>query len=359
MSTESTDQQQSQKRARFEEQNHDSQDDQHSAPESNDTRPSLLTSRSTPSLPALVNYALLATASLSKRPSISMQRGSSQQSRPSSSISPNFDEERRSAPVKRRNSFSSFLSTKYGPKGGKTTPAKLANIRKTLETTMETNDPTTTSTTTPSDDSTKFRKGHRPRSYSEIPAMSLLVERAPPVAITNKTPIYEYYGFVMYLASFVALAIYLIWAYVPDEILHSLGITYYPKRYWALAIPVWLMTLVWFVFFSFMSINLMNTAPFDSYYCLTDEHANVMGIDSCQYEEERPDDWMPELHDIPMSVANAFLYPAPPSQPTASPYNNNTNAKRKESIIHEEYKDSSEDGLLTIRRRATGKRNAI
>lgn len=31
------------------------------------------------------------------------------------------------------------------------------------------------------------------------------VERAPPVAITNKTPSYEYYGFVMYLASFVIL----------------------------------------------------------------------------------------------------------------------------------------------------------
>lgn len=31
------------------------------------------------------------------------------------------------------------------------------------------------------------------------------VERAPPVAITNKTPAYEYYGFVMYLASFVIL----------------------------------------------------------------------------------------------------------------------------------------------------------
>ena len=68
--------------------------------------------------------------------------------------------------------------------------------------------------------------------------------------MTNKTPIYEYYGFVMYLVSFVGLGIYqgnmirhyalsyivmypgiyLIWAYVPDEILHSLGITYYPKR---------------------------------------------------------------------------------------------------------------------------------
>lgn len=114
------------------------------------------------------------------------------------------------------------------------------------------------------------------------------VERAPPVAITNKTPAYEYYGFVMYLASFVAFGrwmtsrvlfvakliqwqsgIYLIWTYVPDEILHSLGITYYPNRYWALAIPIWLMTFVWFIFISFMTINLMNTAPFNYLDCIT------------------------------------------------------------------------------------------
>ncbi|OAD01619.1 hypothetical protein MUCCIDRAFT_24305, partial [Mucor lusitanicus CBS 277.49] len=85
---------------------------------------------------------------------------------------------------------------------------------------------------------------------------------------TNKTPAYEYYGFVMYLASFVAFGIYLIWAYVPDEILHSLGITYYPNRYWALAIPIWLMTFVWFIFISFMTINLMNTAPFNYLDCI-------------------------------------------------------------------------------------------
>jgi hypothetical protein len=95
------------------------------------------------------------------------------------------------------------------------------------------------------------------------------VDRAPPVAITNKTPSYEYYGFVMYLISFVAFGIYLIWAYVPDEILHSLGITYYPNRYWALAMPVWIMTFVWFVFISFMTINMMNTPSFDSYIALT------------------------------------------------------------------------------------------
>jgi hypothetical protein len=31
------------------------------------------------------------------------------------------------------------------------------------------------------------------------------VEQAPPVATTTKTPTYEYYGFVMYLVSFVVL----------------------------------------------------------------------------------------------------------------------------------------------------------
>ncbi|ORY90359.1 PIG-P-domain-containing protein [Syncephalastrum racemosum] len=130
--------------------------------------------------------------------------------------------------------------------------------------------------------------------------------------MTNKTPIYEYYGFVMYLASFVAFGIYLVWAYVPDEILHSLGITYYPKRYWALAIPIWLVTLVWFIFISFMSINLMNTAPLDSYKCITDEHAHIMRLSSVQADPTRPPDYMPELHDIPISVVNAFLYPPEP-----------------------------------------------
>ncbi|CDH55133.1 phosphatidylinositol n-acetylglucosaminyltransferase subunit p isoform e [Lichtheimia corymbifera JMRC:FSU:9682] len=63
------------KRTRFDRTVDDSHSNNDSASE--DT-PSLLTSRSTPSLPALVNYALLAT--LSKRPqSMTMHRGSSQQ----------------------------------------------------------------------------------------------------------------------------------------------------------------------------------------------------------------------------------------------------------------------------------------
>ncbi|KAI8989442.1 PIG-P-domain-containing protein, partial [Pilobolus umbonatus] len=131
----------------------------------------------------------------------------------------------------------------------------------------------------------------------------------------------EYYGFGLYLSSFVVFIIYIIWAYVPDEILHSLGISYYPNRYWALAIPTWIMTLVWFIFISFMAINLMNTAPFDSYDCITDEHANIMCMDRELVTTARSADWMPELHDIPIGLVNAFLYqdkviPSPKTTPT-------------------------------------------
>ena len=75
-----------------------------------------------------------------------------------------------------------------------------------------------------------------------------------------------------------------------------------------------------------------------------------MHIDKCHHEEKRPDDWMPELHDIPISVVNAFLYPPPLSA---------DNMTTRNGIMHDEYKDSSEEGSLTIRRRKMGKRNLL
>ncbi|KAI8890759.1 PIG-P-domain-containing protein, partial [Backusella circina FSU 941] len=117
----------------------------------------------------------------------------------------------------RRHSYTSFLNAKSKQT---ITSAKLSEIKINVK---------STNINSNSAGITEGKKGHRPRSYSEIAPNIHHVDRAPPVAITNKTPSYEYYGFVMYLISFVAFGIYLIWAYVPDEILHSLGITYYPN----------------------------------------------------------------------------------------------------------------------------------
>ncbi|KAK4517799.1 uncharacterized protein ATC70_001144 [Mucor velutinosus] len=272
----------------------------------------LSTSRSTPSLPNLVNYAISsATATLSKRQvadmSTSMRRGHSDYN----SVNRITEQPKKQIISKRRHSFSSFLNAKYGKTAivdedeDKFRDDKRATISASVNSNHPANRTTVNGTIHTKPNQTK--KGHRPRSYSEVSFNLPHVERAPPVAITNKTPAYEYYGFVMYLASFVAFGIYLIWAYVPDEILHSLGITYYPSRYWALAIPIWLMTFVWFIFISFMTINLMNTAPFNCLDCITDEHANVMHLDN-EVVSDRPSDWIPELYDIPIGLVNKFLY---------------------------------------------------
>ncbi|KAF0496463.1 PIG-P-domain-containing protein [Gigaspora margarita] len=122
----------------------------------------------------------------------------------------------------------------------------------------------------------------------------------------SKTPTYEYYGFVLYLLSFIAFAIYLLWAYLPKEVLESLGITYYPDRYWALALPVWSFVLVLFIFVAFISINFLNTAPLDSFNTITDDNANV-GQNLSQLSKIT-DDFVPELHDIPIGIVNACLY---------------------------------------------------
>ena len=45
-----------------------------------------------------------------------------------------------------------------------------------------------------------------------------------------KQPQQEIYGFILYLGSFIVLVAYLLWAYVPDPVLHRLGIAYYPDK---------------------------------------------------------------------------------------------------------------------------------
>ena len=90
---------------------------------------------------------------------------------------------------------------------------------------------------------------------------------------------------------------------------------------------MWTFVLIAFIYAAFFSINLMNTAPIDSFNTITgilvveclivvlcfgpnalllDDYANVG--QSLSRLSGITDDFVPGLHDIPIGVVNACLY---------------------------------------------------
>ncbi|KAF2823913.1 PIG-P-domain-containing protein [Ophiobolus disseminans] len=101
------------------------------------------------------------------------------------------------------------------------------------------------------------------------------VPRAAP-----KVPTYEYYGFALYLGSSAAFLMYILWAYVPAPMLHQMGIYYYPNRWWALAIPCWLIALIVYIYVALASYNTGHlTLPLNSIENLVDQTAQVAVVD--------------------------------------------------------------------------------
>eukprot|EP00878_Enallax_costatus_P035342 GHUV01039373.1.p3 GENE.GHUV01039373.1~~GHUV01039373.1.p3 ORF type:complete len:124 (+),score=28.84 GHUV01039373.1:159-530(+) len=88
--------------------------------------------------------------------------------------------------------------------------------------------------------------------------MSLLVMQ--PVAAKKGASSVEVYGFAGWILSAVAFALYCLWAFVPEPVLHSIGITYYPTKEWALIIPTLIIFSVLFVYWVYESLNMMSVA---------------------------------------------------------------------------------------------------
>ncbi|KAI2616035.1 PIG-P-domain-containing protein [Hypoxylon sp. NC1633] len=102
------------------------------------------------------------------------------------------------------------------------------------------------------------------------------VPRASP-----KVPTYEYYGFVLYLFSSFTFLIYLLWSYLPSPFLHALGIYYYPNRWWALAIPSFLVMSIVYIYVALAAYNTeILTLPMTSLETIVDEASQVATIDN-------------------------------------------------------------------------------
>ncbi|OTB05060.1 hypothetical protein M426DRAFT_320119 [Hypoxylon sp. CI-4A] len=106
-------------------------------------------------------------------------------------------------------------------------------------------------------------------------------ELEPVPRASPKVPTYEYYGFVLYLFSSLTFLIYLLWSYLPSPFLHALGIYYYPNRWWALAVPSFLVMLIVYIYVALAAYNTeILTLPMTSLETIVDEAAKIATIDS-------------------------------------------------------------------------------
>ncbi|CAE7919019.1 PIGP [Symbiodinium necroappetens] len=105
-------------------------------------------------------------------------------------------------------------------------------------------------------------------------------------------------SFASYLASHLAFVVWLLWVFTPDERLQSWGITYYPDRWWGVALPVYVIPLAIFVFLTYNALNMLSACPLDSVNMyrdastpLTDELFATAGD-------------IPDLQDVSLSTVN-------------------------------------------------------
>ncbi|KDP46535.1 hypothetical protein JCGZ_08507 [Jatropha curcas] len=116
----------------------------------------------------------------------------------------------------------------------------------------------------------------------------------------------EVYGFVGSITTIVATVIFLIWAYVPEPCLHSIGIFYYPNRYWALAIPTYAMVTVVLTLMFYIGLNFFSTPPATSISTIYDEFSRepVNSVRSTNVDEQP----IEPISDIGIDKINTLMF---------------------------------------------------
>lgn len=119
----------------------------------------------------------------------------------------------------------------------------------------------------------------------------------------KKSPTAEVYGFVMWVTSIIAFILFLIYAFVPVPILHSIHFTYYPDKYWACAIPAYACVTYMTAFFANILYIHWKTPPLDSFHSIRDEYSINNEI-----EQQTNNDRLPPAADLPIEYINKLMY---------------------------------------------------
>jgi phosphatidylinositol glycan class P protein len=105
----------------------------------------------------------------------------------------------------------------------------------------------------------------------------------------SPTPERAVYGFILYILATAGFVLYLVWLFVPENILHSIGIgEFLPQKYWAVALPIYFSVAFFlFVFIVYPSLGLLVTPTIKDVRNITDEFA-IYNAEKVQDKEKIP-----------------------------------------------------------------------
>ena len=106
----------------------------------------------------------------------------------------------------------------------------------------------------------------------------------------------------------LALIIFLLWAMMPEKVWDDIGVTYYPSRYWALAVPAQVVMTYFFILAVHIGIGLMRTPPLGSAMLISDQYTREARDLSRLSRSFETDVGTPDIYDIPITVTNRLLF---------------------------------------------------
>jgi len=131
----------------------------------------------------------------------------------------------------------------------------------------------------------------------------------------------EAYGFVVYVLCYLIGLLYIVWALVPDDVLHSMDITYYPPKSLALYIPTLILGIFLTIPFFYAVLNSRSAPNFDSLDTLWDGYAKTAPTledtdlarepaAACFPTAETTANIIkvPDIYDIDVSIINLLVY---------------------------------------------------
>jgi phosphatidylinositol glycan class P protein len=113
------------------------------------------------------------------------------------------------------------------------------------------------------------------------------------------------YAFVGWIGSILVYIVFLVWAFAPESLMHGIGITYYPSRYYAVALPAYIMVTMVVVGVFYVGINMFHTFEPEDLRTVEDRYTRTAPSQYLKFKNKGAS--LPDIGDLDPCYVSSLL----------------------------------------------------